>query len=132
MQDRPTARELLDTVATYLEAELMPALDGPLAYRTRVAANLVRILERENSLGPALLQREYELLRGLLGDEARPARAGVSADDVAELNRRLAAAIDADTVRHADAWPALMEIARAKLAIIRPGYDAWDAAAELP
>ena len=42
MQDRPTAAELLATVATYLEDELMPALDGPLAYRTRVAANLVR------------------------------------------------------------------------------------------
>ena len=30
MQDRPTAAELLATVATYLEEELMPALDGPL------------------------------------------------------------------------------------------------------
>ena len=126
MQDRPTAAELLATVAAYLETELMPALDGPLAYRTRVAANLVRILERENSIGPALLLREYDLLRGLLGDTTRPSPSSVSADQVAELNRRLAAAIDAGSVPHADAWPALMEIARAKLAIIRPGYDAWD------
>ena len=131
MQDRPTAAELLATVGTYLEAELMPALDGPLGYRTRVAANLIRILEREHALGPAQLLREYELLSGLLGDAGRTPSA-VSPDQVAELNGRLAAAIDAGTVSHADAWPALMEIAHAKLAIIRPGYDAWNAAAELP
>ena len=126
MQDRPTAAELLATVGTYLETELMPALEGPLAYRTRVAANLVRILERENALGPDLLKREHELLRGLLGDAAHPSSSAVTSDAVGELNRRLAAAIDAGTVAHADAWPALMEIAHAKLAIIRPGYDAWD------
>jgi hypothetical protein len=50
MQDRPTAAELLGAVATYLEDELMPTLDGPLAYRTRVAANLVRTLERDDRL----------------------------------------------------------------------------------
>jgi Domain of unknown function (DUF6285) len=132
VQDRPTAAELLATLAGYLEDELMPALDGPLAYRTRVAANLVRILERENSLGPALLLREYELLSGLLGEPVRRLPSAASSAEVAELNRRLALAIDAGSVRHADVWPALMEIARAKLAIIRPGYDAWDAAAELP
>jgi len=127
LQDRPTATELLATVGGFLETELMPALDGPLAYRTRVAANLVRILERENSVGPALLLREYELLRGLLGDNTSLSPSAVTHDQVAELNTRLAVAIDVGSVSHADAWPALMEIARAKLAIIRPGYDAWDA-----
>lgn len=127
MQDRPTATELLATVGAYLETELMPALDGPLAYRTRVAANLVRILERENSIGPALLLREWVLLRGLLGDEIAQSDSAATSDEVAKLNRQLATAIDAGSVLHADAWPALMEIARAKLAIIRPGYDEWDA-----
>jgi hypothetical protein len=126
LQDRPTAAELLDTVAAYLETELMPALDGPLAYRTRVAANLVRILERETALGPDSLKREHELLCGLLGDAAHQSPAVVTADAVAELNRRLVAAIDAGAVAHADAWPALLEIAHAKLAIIRPSYDVWD------
>ena len=49
---------------------------------------------------------------------------------VAELNRRLTAAIDSGGIEHARAWPALMEIAQAKLAIIRPGYDAYDARGE--
>ena len=130
MQDRPTSAELLATLGEYLEEELMPALDGPLAYRTRVAANLVRILERENALGPASLRRERELLSQLLGVD--PPRSDSLTDDVLELNLQVVDAIDAGRIDHTQAWPALMEIARAKLAIIRPGYDAWDSAVELP
>jgi uncharacterized protein DUF6285 len=129
MQDRPTAAELLATVATYLEDELMPALDGPLAYRTRVAANLVRMLEREEALGNASLLREREALADLLGI-APPANGSLGAQ-VAELNRLLVAAIDGGRVEHARVWPVLMEIAHAKLAIIRPGYDDYDARGEL-
>jgi hypothetical protein len=129
MQDRPTAAELLATVATYLEEELMPALDGPLAYRTRVAANLLRMLEREQSHGAALA-RERDVLAALL-DIALPAN-GTLVAQVAELNRQLVAAIDGGRVEHARAWPVLMEIAHAKLAIIRPGYDDYDARGEVP
>lgn len=132
MQDRPTQEELLATVAEYLEAELIPALDGPLAYRSRVAANLVRILQREQVLGRASLRREYALLRGMLDIDPGAAVPDALADSVLELNRRAVAAIDTGAIAHERAWPALMEIARAKLAIIRPGYDAWDAAEELP
>ncbi len=132
MQDRPTQDELLATVAEYLEAELIPALDGPLAYRSRVAANLVRILQREQALGAAALRREYALLCGLLGVEPERNAIDALADAVLELNRRVAAAIDDGTIEHERAWPVLMELARAKLAVIRPGYDAWDAAGELP
>ena len=130
MQDRPTAAELLATVATYLEEELMPALDGPLAYRTRVAANLVGMLEREVALGHASLTREREAVAALLGIVA-PTDGTLEAQ-VAELNRRLVVAIDAGRVTHAEAWPVLMDSAHAKLAIIRPGYDAYDARGELP
>ena len=129
MQDRPTAAELLATVATYLEDELMPALDGPLAYRTRVATNLVRMLEREEALGNASLVRERDALAELLCI-APPANGSLGAQ-VAELNGLLVAAIDAGRVEHARAWPVLMEIAHAKLAIIRPGYDDYDARGEL-
>jgi len=129
MQDRPTAAELLATVATYLEEELMPALDGPLAYRTRVAANLVRTLEREEALGNASLTREREALAALLGLATAN---GTLEAQVAELNRQLVAAIDGGRVEHARVWPVLMDVAHAKLAIIRPGYDDYDARGELP
>ncbi len=130
MQDRPTALEILDTVAGYLENELLPALDGPLAYRTRVAANLVRIVEREQALGPAALARERALLSELLRIDA--ASLAAAQDDVERLHARVAAAIAAGEIGHDSAWPPLMEITRAKLAIIRPGYDAFDAREELP
>jgi hypothetical protein len=130
MQDRPTAAELLATVARYLEEELMPALDGPLAYRTRVALNLVGMLEREEALGDASLMRERDALAALL-DVASPANGTLEAQ-VAELNRQLVAAIDGGRVEHARAWPVLMDVAHAKLAIIRPGYDDYDARGELP
>jgi hypothetical protein len=132
VQDRPTQDELLATVAEYLEEELIPALDGPLAYRSRVAANLVRILQREQALSGAALRREYALLRGLLGVEPNAVAPDALADAVVDLNRRVAAAIDAGAISHARVWPVLMELAHAKLAIIRPGYDAWDAVGELP
>jgi hypothetical protein len=82
-----------------------------------VAINLVEILEREERLGEAHLARERQLLAGLLGrDEPDPVAANWALcallDDPAggpELDRRV--------------WPALMEIARDKLAVARPGYD---------
>lgn len=123
MQDRPNANEILATVAAFLEDELMPALDGPLGYRTRVAANLLRILERESTLGGPALVRERELLCALVGADT---------DDVVALNARLTESIAAGRVAHDRAWPVLMELARAKLAIARPGYDDYDARSELP
>ena len=132
MQDRPTAHELLDTVARFLEDELMPTLDGPAAYRTRVAANLVRILEREEALGEAQLRRERDLLCNLLGIEAASLPAALVRYQVASLNARAATAIADGRVDHVTAWEPLMEITRAKLAIIRPGYDDYDARGELP
>jgi hypothetical protein len=122
----------LATVAGYLEDELLPALDGPLSYRTRVAANLLRILEREQALGDAALERERDLITGLLDVAAPSSRSGSLEEQVLDLNRRLVAAIDSGGIDHARSWHALMEIARAKIAIIRPGYDAWDAEVELP
>jgi hypothetical protein len=44
---RPTARELLDTVREFLRERVAPEVDGGLAYETRVAANVLAIVERE-------------------------------------------------------------------------------------
>ena len=56
MQDRPTAVELLDALATYLEEEVGPELEGPLVYRTRVAMNLLTVVRRELSDEEAVLR----------------------------------------------------------------------------
>ena len=44
---RPTARELLDAVADFLTDDVAASNDPHLAYQGRVAANVVRMVERE-------------------------------------------------------------------------------------
>ena len=123
MHDRPDAAELLAAIADLLEHEVMPALEGGLEYRVRVAANLARILERETRLGPATLAREQALLEELVGP----------GESVLALNTRLAARLrtgDPDRDFERRALTALAEIARAKLAIARPGYERYDASVD--
>jgi len=48
---RPTAAELLEAVREFLSNDAMPALPSELAFRARVAANAVGIVERELALG---------------------------------------------------------------------------------
>ena len=82
-QDRPTAAELLTTIADFLREEATPALDRTeprLGFQMRVAVNSLAILEREVRLGPTADAREHERLVELLGREA----------PLEELNRELA------------------------------------------
>ncbi len=128
MQDRPTASELLETIARFLDDELLTALEGGLQYRVRVASNLVKILEREARLGPEALDRECARLSEVLRLDA--AALGATAEQrVQELNRRLVERLQApgeDAELERRAWRALMAIARDKLAIARPGYAPAD------
>jgi hypothetical protein len=124
MQDRPTARELLATLTTFFEHELLPSLSGPLQYRVRVAANLVKILERELELGPEHDATERRALVELLVNE--------SDSELAKLNARLTEAIvagrfDGDPE---PLWFALMTVTRNKLAVVKPGYDSYDGSVE--
>lgn len=124
MQYQPSAEELLAAIAELLEDELLPALPDALKHKCRVAANLARILERQEQLGPGAAAREGEQLRALLGDEGGARAAG----DVVELSRQLAQRVraDDDPAFQRRAWDALVEIGRGDLAIAKPGHDAWE------
>ena len=125
MQDRPTAQELLRTIGDLLQGEVLRATDGALQHQVRVAGNLCRILERELALGPELDAREVELLAGLLGEDA-------AGRDALALGAQLVERLRADDPElETRAWPALVEIVRGKLAIAKPGHDAYDFADEL-
>jgi hypothetical protein len=121
MQFEPSAEELLAAVAELLEDELLPVVPDELKHKCRVAANLVRILEREERLGPDAAVRERERLRELLGESA-------GEGDVVELSRRLSHRIgsDDDPAFQRRTWDALVAVARADLAIAKPGHDAWE------
>ena len=125
MQDRPTAAELLADIAELLEGEALQATSGALQHKIRVAGNLCRILLREVSAGPAHDEREVELLAGLLAEPAAGRDAATLSQAVIE---RLDAGPDASFER--EAWRAAVTIVRSKLAIAKPGHDAYDFAGE--
>jgi hypothetical protein len=120
MQYEPSAEELLAAIAELLEDELLPALPDALKHKCRVAANLTRILEREERLGPDAAERERERLRALVD-------AAAAADAVA-LSAQLAARLrtDDDPAFQRRAWEALVATARDDLAVAKPGHDAWE------
>ena len=125
MQDRPTARELLEAVVELLEETVMPATKGGLRHQARVAANLCRIVGREIESGTALEGREVELLAGALGAETGDCDARALNHDLSERLLR------GDEALEADAWSALLEIVRGKLSVAKPGYDEYDYAGEV-
>ena len=97
MREQPSAPELLDAVTEFLRKEVMPALDGRLAFHARVAANVLDVVRREMSGGPAAEGAEAERLRALLHREG----------DVSELNAALCQALASGALDPND--PALIE-----------------------
>ncbi len=83
MQDRPTLKELIRGISTFLETDLMPLLQEPLRFHTRIAANLLRIIEREIDLEHGYLLEEVERLKKLLS------KASPSGDSIAELRAEI-------------------------------------------
>ena len=111
LHGRPTAAELVAAVAEFLESEVREATSGAvnahLNFKARVAANALRIVERE------LLESGESDVRAALADLGFPDEA------------TLAAAIrrgDFDT-RTGEVIPALRALVRHRLASAHPGYD---------
>ena len=99
---RPTAAELVAAVADFLDSDVRAATDGQVAFHARVAANVLRTVERE-----------------LLDDRAAPDLLGYP-DETA-----LAVAIRAGDLdgRAGEVLPCLRTLVRHRLAVAHPGYD---------
>ena len=99
---RPTAAELVVAVADFLDSDVRAATDGQVAFHARVAANVLRTVERE-----------------LLDDRAAPDLLGYP-DETA-----LAVAIRAGELdgRAGEVLPCLRTLVRHRLAVAHPGYD---------
>ena len=100
---RPTAAELVAAVADFLDGDVRQSTEGQVSFHARVAANVLRIVERE-----------------LTDDRATPDLLGY-ADEAA-----LAAAIrlgDLDG-RAAEMLPTLRALVTHRLTVAHPGYDA--------
>lgn len=129
MQDRPTALELLDAVRTFIESQVVSALEGTRQFHARVAANVLAIVGRELRDGDVQLRDEWQRLTALLGSAGGgepPADAGALRVALATLGQELAARLragDAD----AGPWRAavlahLRATAEEKLRIANPDY----------
>jgi hypothetical protein len=104
---RPTAAELVAAVADFLDDDVRSATEGQVNFHARVAANVLRIVERE------LTDDSAEEVTGRLADLG-------FADEV-----QLAAAIRAGTLddRAGDVLPTLRALVRQRLSVAHPGYD---------
>jgi Domain of unknown function (DUF6285) len=116
MQDRPTAPELLDSVAEYLFAELRPEVPQEQRFKVLVAANVCAVVAREIRAEDTPDEEDLKLFGELLGEEVDDPRAAA-----AELSRRIRAG-DLDE-RIDELAPRLEEHVRRKLEIARPGYE---------
>jgi Domain of unknown function (DUF6285) len=115
MQDRPTAPELLESVAEYLFAELRPEVPREQRFKVLVAANVCAVVAREIRAGEEPDRPDLALFNELLGEDLDDVRAAA-----AELERRLRAGELDDRIE--DLAPRLEEHVRRKLEIARPGY----------
>jgi hypothetical protein len=113
LNGRPTAAELVAAAAEFLETDVRGATSGQVNFHARVAANALRIVERE--------------LLDAGESDARAAVAGLGFADEAGL----AAAIRAGELdgnddpqsREAEVTACLRALVRHRLAVAHPGYD---------
>ena len=84
-QSDVTSAELLGAVKSFLMDSVLPAVSGRDKFNTRVAANVLGIIEREHALGPALQALDREAAERWLPDQES------TADIPQQLARALAA-----------------------------------------
>ena len=99
MQDRPTALELLQAIEKFLDEQVVPATEGTTKFLTRVSVNSLRIIQRELRMEEQALEREWDGLNRLLGEEPRPHSLARLREAVSRRNQQLAERIqqgDAD------------------------------------
>ena len=106
--DVPSTGQLVEAVREWLQGDVLAATDGRLQYHTRVAINVLSIVERELALGATQEDAHLDRLRSL----------GV-ADDAA-----LAAAIRSGELddRLSEVRALVWESVRDKLAVANPKY----------
>ena len=126
MQDRPSAPELLDSVAEYLFSELRPEVPREQRFKVLVAANLCAVVAREMRAGEGPDREDLALFRDLLGESGEVSEdpdelAAATREAAAQLSRRLRSG-ELDE-RIDELAPLLAEHVRRKLQIARPGYD---------
>ena len=91
MHDMPSAAALVEAVREFLERDVMAATEGRVQFHTRVAVNVLGMVQREIEMGPAQAARHAEGLAALgVADErdlADGIRGGRFDDRLADVRR---------------------------------------------
>lgn len=128
MQDRPTTQELIATIGSFLEQELLPTVtDQRMRFRTLVAANLLSIIARELAASDQPLRAEYERLLMVLAQDMQEITDPVTLrQTVQALTNQLCARIRAGDFDQGAAFEAALAHATAtsieKLQIANPRF----------
>ncbi|OBK30624.1 hypothetical protein A5634_15100 [Mycobacterium asiaticum] len=109
LHGRPTAAELVAAVAEFLESDVREATTGQVNFHSRVAANALRMIERE-------LQNPGEA-------EVRAALDGLGFADEAALAAAIRAGEFDGGDREHQLTTCLRTLVRHRLAAAHPGYD---------
>ncbi len=72
MHDRPNIPELLDAVQRFLDEEVVPATSGRKQFLARVAANCVRMVDRELAMERKQFEEAWHGMNRLFGSESAP------------------------------------------------------------
>jgi hypothetical protein len=123
MNDRPDARDLLETARDAFTAEVLPAVPEALRYTALMIANAIAIAQREIAAGNAPLCDEYRRLAGLLSGDAAALDGDALREAVEGYNRRLANEIRAgrfDGEKRAVMLELLRRTTEEKLAVSNP------------
>ena len=125
MQDRPNRAELLKGITHFLESEIVPILSEPFRFHTRVAANLLKIIERELGQEEDYLRMEAQGLRKLLSGSPSEKKNFLNLEqEVRELNQALCLRIrrgeTEDTLWRKEVLMFLKETVIRKLEIANP------------
>ncbi len=97
MREQPSAAELIEAVAEFLQRDVAPQLTGRTAFHARVAFNVLQIVGRELQQGPDADRAEVARLATLLG----------ASGDADALNEALCRRIESGDIAADD--PALIE-----------------------
>lgn len=128
MNDRPTAAELVIAVRQHLEGELIPTLADPrLRFQTLVAANVLRIVEREFDAGEDHLLWEWQLLAEILALKSpTPQRLAALTQGVQKANeelcRRIRQGLFDEPSRFLALSRRLRQVVERKLEVANPRY----------
>jgi Domain of unknown function (DUF6285) len=107
LHGRPTAAELIAAVAEFLETDVRESTAGQINFHARVAANVLRIVERELLVGPA--------------DDVAHALSNIGFSDEAQLAAAIrAGALDGQGERVHSALRALVSH---RLSVAHPDYQ---------